>query len=280
MSSASRAALLLAVAGLGGCANAWRDFSNRSSDDYKIAEARKALDRLDFEGAIVNIDPLLARRGDEEEIAYIGSAAYAGRAGLRILDLFAALSSDLGTKTLFTIFAQHYEGADDDDAADMETAISILENFGPRAADRSGNLNFYALFLFYSRIGLTLNRYAFNPSNMLRANFSVCHAAEDLDGAVTGLPNPMVDRIMTSVPRILETIPAIGAGSGLPNGAIDTTVLDTLFGGAAPFDPIPCASDQTNLSCVAARILIANSDIGLGTNDPITPIPCNGAITP
>jgi len=272
VSSGTRAGVAWGLLSLVSCANPLSNLVDPSSDEYRIAETRKALDRLDFDNAITNISPVLARRSTEEEIAYLASAAYAGRAGLRLLDLFSALTSDLSSKTLLTIFAQHYEGATDENVADMETAVSIIEAYGPRAANRSVDLNFYALFLFYSRMGVILNRYAFNSSNTLRVNFHACHTVEDLDGPETGLPNDMLDRVMTAIPRIVETIPAIGSGSGLPTGALDTSLLP-----AVPFDPVPCTTDPNNSACLLARLLVltGSPSIGLGTGE----IPCL-AVTP
>lgn len=263
-----------------GCSNALRDFPKRDSDDYLIAETRKCLDNLDFDNAIVNITPVLAKRPQDADIAYLASAAYAGRSGLRILDLFASLGSDLSTKSILTVFAEHYAGAVDLNVSDMERAISILETYGPRAADRSADLNFFALFLYYSRIGVILNRYAFNASNSLRANFAACHTDENLSGPTTGLPNEMVDRIMVTIPRIIETIPAIASGAGLSAAALDTSVLSAL---GLSFDPIPCTTDPNNVACIGTRILIAQgkntNGVGLGTSDPLLP-PCNGSVSP
>ncbi len=259
----------LALVVLGGCANAYRDFTDKSTDRYIIDQAKQSLDALKFDETLTQILPLFERRPTDPEIAYLASAAYAGRGGLRILDLFMALASELGDKKLFEIFAEHYVGADEADIADLESAVSVLERYGATAIERNTDMNFYALFLYYSRIGIMLNRYAYDAAGSKRGNFRVCHTQESVEGAMTGLPHAAVDRVMTTIPRIVETIPFVG-GSGIAEGALDMSAL-----GEFPREAYPCAEhadltqllDEGTQKCLAVRVLVGSDQLGLNTGE-------------
>jgi hypothetical protein len=257
----------LAILVLGGCANAFRDFGDKSSDEYLIAQTKNQLDALKFDSAIDSITPVLTSQPHNEEVVYLATAAYAGRGGLRILDLFTAIASDISTKSIFEIFAEHFKGATDDSVADIESAMNIMEAYGPTAADRSADLNFFSIFLYYSRIGVILNRYAYDSTtNTVKSNFNACYTTGDLDPATTGLPNEMVDRIMLTVPRIFDAASAV-SGQG---GALDTLADTAGFpSGLSSTVAVPCTTTPNDASCVLVRALVnvgpANNGIGLGS---------------
>ena len=252
------------VGTLSGCHNMYRDFSDKSSDSYLIFQAKSYMDALDFDSAITSITPVVASQPTNEEVAYIASASYAGRAGLRILDLFSKLASELSSKSILQIFAEHFPGATDTTVADIESATRVLEAFSPRASGRSPSLNFYALFLYYSRIGVILNRYAYDSTSTLRTNFTACNTQDTPDAAETGIPNDMIDRIMTSIPRVLD------AASGATGGGSTTNALSSasLPPELSSFSPIPCSTDSNDVRCLAGRTFVnigRPTGIGLGT---------------
>ena len=250
---------LLGAAWLSGCANVEREFPNKSADAYRIDQAKIALDKYKFDMAIENIGPVLAKKPKDPEVAYVASAAYAGRAGLRILDLFSELARKVSTTALLAIFAEHYISSDDDRISDIETAKDIIEGYGERAADLDPDMNFFALFVFYSRIGVTLNRYGYTADTTdVDPAFKAC--------SVSKFPDAAVDTVMTSLPRIIDTASAVAAaGAG----------FDDLKGLTLPidlgWDPIPCSANSNNIACLAVRNLVAQSKaeggFGLGTGE-------------
>jgi hypothetical protein len=274
----SRFKLIFAFVGcalLNSCAqNAFRDFAAKSSISYLIDSTKKQLDEQDFDTAISTITAALALEPTNEEAVFLAAIAYAGRAGLRTLDLFLTLASDISSKSIFTIFAQNFKGAEEADLDDMDEAIRILESLGNRAALRTNSLNFLAMFLYYSRIGIILNLYGFDADAVLRTNFTACKKSEDFSGLKTGIPDAYIDKVMISLARVQDTSGSIsGSGSGF--SALRSSTGATSF----PFDPIPCstASDPVDFAkCVAVRVLInvgAPTGIGLGSGSDSTTFP-------
>jgi len=249
----------LSLLSVGACANAWRDFADKSSDSYLMEQARNSLDALNFDKAIIEITPVIASNPQNMDAAYIGSSAYAGRAGLRILDLFISIGNDISSKTLLTILAQHFIGATDQSLSDMNTSVSLLEGAGPNAASRSTDMNFYALLLYYARIGVNLNRYAFDVSaNTLLPNFNACYKTVDLVAINTGIPDAAIDNIMISVPRIIDAISGV-TGSG---DAFSAILNASILPASLPSAPIPCSLSSVNVQCLAIRTLITNTNVG------------------
>ena len=253
------------------CINWFRDFGDKSSDNSWYYNAKRAFDDLDFDTAISQITPVLESQPRNEDVVYLAAASYAGRAGLRILDLFLTIASDAATKSMFQMFTEAYPRADDDDIADIESALEILEDFEPLAENRSNAMNFFALFLAYSRIGVILNRYAYDEDNALRDNFNACEEVDDFDAVTTGLPYAMLDRVMTSIPRIVDAMRGI-SGEGAAFDALSAVSFAAEF----PLDPYPCV-DAVGLhlvSCLAVQTLINTgppSGLGSGLGAICTP---------
>lgn len=245
------------------CGNIFRDFPERTSDSYRIDAARNALDANNYDNAIAEITPVLVHQPQNPEVVYLASVSYAGRAGLRILDLFTEIVDAAATDGILTIFAKHFTAATADDLADFESAVSILQAYSDTATDRDTDLNFYAIFLYYARIGIILNHHAFDDDVTLRSNFKACHTVKDLDGASTGIPNPSLDKIYISIPRIVEIVNAIALGSQF-GGLTDLGALPTL-----PRTALPCSATPNNANCLAVRSLVnvgpSLSGIGLGS---------------
>lgn len=268
MSILSRTRAALALSGVlallcASCGNVFRDFPEKDSDSYRIDATRNALDAENFDNAIAEISPVLTAQPKNSEVVYLASVAYAGRAGLRILNLFSEIANAAATTGILTIFAKHFTAASTDDLADFESAVSIVQAYSDFAMDRDTDLNFYAIFLYYARIGVILNHYAFDNSVALRSNFKACHTVEDLVGASTGIPNAMLDKIYISIPRIVDIVNTIALGSQF-GGLTNLSALPTL-----PKAALPCSATPNNVNCLAVRSLVnvgpSSGGIGLGS---------------
>ncbi len=247
-----------------GCSNVLREVGNRSSDEFLIFQTKQYLSEQNWDLAASTIAPVKITQPTNEEVFYLSASAYAGRAGLRVLDLLTTIASDGGTKSLFTIFAEHYPGADEDTIADIESATAVIEAFSATAAGRSSEMNLFAVFVFYSRIGAALATYAFNSEGVVRENFTACHTVDDFEGVMTGLPDDMVDNISTSIPRVVDAL----SGVTVEGGAIDA-IRDVSLPDSLTTTPLPCSSDPTNVNCLLTRNLVnlgpLSGGIGLGT---------------
>jgi hypothetical protein len=246
--------------------NIFSSTAEEKSDTYRIDRARKEIDEEDYDTALEYIVPVWEKYSTDSEIGYITSVAYAGRAGLSVIDLFDQLGSDLSSKSVVEIFAEHFPNANSDDVTDMESAISVLETVGSRGANRNSKLNFLALIEYWARIGVNLHYYAYSASTTKRSSFNACKIGVDFSAGATGLPDAIIDRIMTTVPRILDTA-AYVSGSGSDFDAITAASLPSI----SIFDPLPCSANSNHVSCLAVRSMInlgkstTPSGIGLGT---------------
>jgi hypothetical protein len=255
--------LSIIVASQMSCVNLLREFGDRSSDEYLIVQARQYLDDEEFDLAISTIDPVLTTQPTNEDVVYIKAATHAGRAGLRILDLFTAIANESSTKTFFEIFAEHFAGATEENFDDIETAADTIETFSDDYTGRSSELNLFSVFIFYSRIGVALGQYAYDSEAVQYTNFSACHKVLDLNGAKTGLPDEMVDVVMTSIPKIIDAL----SGVTIQGGAVDS-LRSVELPDALSEEPIPCSANSNNAACLIVRTAInvgLPSGFGLGT---------------
>ena len=248
-----KGALFLMMAFLISCANPYRDFADKNSDSYRFDLAKKNIDDMEFASAISFIEPLLAKYPTNEEIAHTGVSAYAGRAGLRVLELFQEIQEGVSSMGLFKIFARHFPGTVQLNIDDIEKSISIIETYGAAPADRSLDMNLLGLFIYYSEIGVNLNFYAFVPDTIdLNPTFDACDNV--------ALPHAAVDKIVVALYKIQSEIAKISETSSAFAGV--TGALDVL--GAFP-DTSDCATTPANPFCVLTRNLLNGSQIGLNT---------------
>ena len=278
--------LILAVVMLGnvGCANVFRDFPDKGSYLYRMDRARVKLDANKYDEVITEIEPLIAADPRNADLVYLAVCAYAGRAGLRVLSLFTDIASGLSDKGLFQILAENFvplstEGFDLADVTavsdvssitDIETAKTIIENYGATASERNSDINYMAFFVYISRIGIVLNRFAYDPDTgaFRDGQFKACKKGIDAAGASTGIPNEGVDIVLTSLPGIADTASYVfGSSTDLTSSfppGLGTTAI--------------CTTTENDPSCLAVRTLIAvskeenSSGIGLGTGEAICPV--------
>jgi hypothetical protein len=241
-------ALLLA---LSACSNSFRDLPDKSSDQYYIDQAQIYLNEFKFTEAIEKITPVLATQPNNAQVVQIAMLAHAGRAGLRVLDLILELGSDTATSTFFRIFAEHFPGSDDDDVADIQTAIDILETYQADATLRSSELNLIGMFLYYSRIGVVLHRYAY-VNNVISPSFDQC--------STTDLPDAALTYVVQSVPKAMTAASNISSG-GVADALTSLTSAPEIqaFVGS---ETSTCPDDSQ--PCQSMRSLIGEGSLGIG----------------
>jgi hypothetical protein len=249
--------------------NLFRSSAEEKSDTYRIDRARKEIDEEDFDTALEYILPVWEKKPNDPDVGYITANAYAGRAGLRIINLISEIASKISTKSVIEILAEHFEGADTSDIADMENSIVAIENIGARGALRTAKVNFVALFIYWARLGVNLNYYAYTSGNAKRGTFNACKIATDFGGGATGLPDDIVDRLMVTVPRILDTAAYVSSVSADFDELIDSDLPNV-----TDFTALPCSADSNNVLCLGVRSLVnlgkgtVPEGIGLGTGTP------------
>lgn len=255
--------LMFGILFLGSCDNWFARYADVNNEQYRIDMAERMIDELDFDSAIDYIEPVLDNKPNNKRVVYLAAAAHAGRAGLRVLELFLAIGEELGDKTLLQIFAEHFVEVSEDDLADIEDAVTIIEDYGATASERDSTLNFFALFLYYSRIGVILNYYAFLDASIdLDPSWDAC-----LIDAANGLPEEEIDKLMNTLARVVDTTNEIASSGGAFAGLTD---MDMSSFNTFPMDPIPCPGAGADaLLCTAVRNLMNDGTIGLDTGAAI-----------
>lgn len=239
----------------------YRDFADITSTDYLLSDAERYIDDMLFDKAIRNLDEVLKREPSNSQAKYLYSIAHSGRGGLRVIKMFETLTNS-GSASLFTNLAESFESVDQGRLRDFSIAVQHLESIGPTADDRDANQNFYALFLYLGRVGALLNHYAYDDdNNQLSATFSACHTIEDKSGPKTGMPDDDIDIVMTTIPRIIETVVRLSE-QGSTGNIIDTSGLEAI--GTFSRDPLPCSDDSMRVECLAVRSIINNPNTGIG----------------
>lgn len=243
------------------CGNLLEDYPDKNSNEYLMDRTRKLLDDENFEAAITTITPALNRNPTDPDVAYLAAVAYAGRGGLRILNVISRAASDGGTDGVLKIFAKSLPSSDVADISDFNTAVDILEAAGATAALRNSEHNFFALFLYFARLGVYLNSYGFLV-DALRSNFTGCHTVVDTAAASTGITNSDLGVIYITLPRIIETSAYVtGSDDGLSD-ILD--VVDDLPTGLSR-TTAPCVATPNDANCLAVRTMI-NSANPVGLN--------------
>lgn len=248
---------------VGSCANVLRDFPNKSSDDYYLDLAKQHLNNLEFDEAIARVTPLLATRSDEEEVIKLAAEAYAGRAGLRTFDFILELSS--GEENFFTLFAQHFPLADEDDVTDIETAIGLIEGFEDDPTQRSAQLNVLSMFLYYSHIGVVLNYRGFDTTNSRATGFDACDTND--------LPEGDNQDIVRALPKAIDSASSLDdAASDLFSAFAANPALAAFLSSQSAECPGTVAADIT--ACAGMRALINEGSAGIGIGaGAVTPCP-------
>jgi len=270
--------LILSIFTLGSCRNAFRDFGDRTTDEFLIQQTRYLLDEYDFEGAIVTITSVLASQPNNPEVVYLAAASHAGHGGLRILDLFSAIASESSTKGLIQIFAEHFPAADDDTVDEIDAAISIIENYDDDPTTRDPKLNFFTVFLLFSRMGAITSRYALDENAELNTDFNNCHREANLTGA-TGIPNEKIDSMIDAFLKIPLTIANSGSSQF-------SSISDSLSAFPLTAPSASCAAAETagidaageeQAMCLLMRLIVGTGadDGGIGLDiDPAGPNTC------
>ena len=255
--------LLLLSGALLSCRNAYRDFPDKSSDDYYTDVAENYLDQFNFSKSLEYILPVLASQPTNERVVKIAYQAYAGRAGLRSADLILELTD--GSETFFTVFAQHFPESDADSIADMDAAVAILEAYEADPSERTAEMNLHAMFLYYSQLGVTLNANAFDSDNEVEAGFDAC------DDSL--LSDEDLQRIVRSIPRAIESASGVDETTAdLVDSLNSNPVLATFVTTQNSVCPGVIAADVA--ACAGMRALINEGDSGIGIGaGVVTPCP-------
>ena len=249
---------------------------DKGSEQYLIDSTKNALDLFDFDGAIANITPVLVTHPTDETVAYLAANAYAGRAGLRSLDVFTEISGS--SSSLLLLFAKHMRDATATTLTDMDQAATIIENYGATPSLRSGRVNFFAVLLYLARAGAYLNYYGIDPvTNSVRSNFTACVTTKDFaaagptDVVGTGIPNADIDTIMVSVAKALDSLSHANLSGAVATALTSFSANPAITPILAVTSPLPCTSvtvppvpSGNQATCLAFRAVVNNAAVGLG----------------
>jgi len=258
--------LLPCLALFGSCSNVLRDFPDKSSDDYYVSLAQIYLDQFKFDKAINVITPVLANQPKNYQVVKVAMLSYAGRAGLRVLDLILSLT-DLSGSTFFRLFSEHFPGANADTISDMKMAVSILEAYESDPAARTSEFNVIGMFLHWGVLGSTLNGYGYNSNNTPAAGFDACD--------ILDLPEVANTDVVQSLSKALEASSNISGNGGITS-ALDALLSAPELSAFTNSQETVCPGVAANdvQSCDGMRALVNEGSAGIGIGaGVVTPCP-------
>ncbi|MBN1114852.1 MAG: hypothetical protein JXA66_05890 [Oligoflexia bacterium] len=176
---------LVLISNLLSC-NLWKDFGDPSEKDAMIENAKICIDRGDYVGAIDILDSLAINFPTDPEIATLRSSAYAGAAGIGLLDIgfnMTSFSSSVDVST--SPFVQYLNLVGSPTGTELAYAIEArnsLIGFNANASLRSNEMNMYLTILSYGIVATVLSaRGDKNPNdNRTDAGFG-CSSIRDDD---------------------------------------------------------------------------------------------------
>jgi len=249
-----------------GCSvNILSEFGDKTTDDALLFDAQMKIDEGDWAGAIEKFDEMSDDFRAEREVRALEASAYAGRCGLRFLDLIQVFTN-IGSTLLFRELMESFPGATASQAADCAQAESLIKLIDATATNRTLDENLLMAFLSFVKIGvlLSVNADANADGTPDWASGDACSAAKITDADV--------NQIGTAIANANASLAAVDGASDIGGGQLDSleqfcAVLDD-----APLDASYnfCAALNTtdvtaNMRQALRSIIQENQYAGIGS---------------
>lgn len=249
---------------LGGC-NILSEFGDKTSDEALLFDAQMHIDHEEWTDAIEKFDAMTDDFRAEREVRALEASAYAGRCGLRFLDLIN-IFTNIGTTLLFRELMESFPGATAAQAADCAQAESLIKQIDPVATERTVDENLLMAFLSFVKIGVLISVNADADGNGIPnwASGDACSAVNITDADV--------NQIGTAIANANASLTAVDGASEIGGGQLDSLeqfceVLDD-----APLDASYnfCAALNTtdmtaNMRRALRSIIQENQYVGIGS---------------
>jgi hypothetical protein len=143
-----------------GCgSNAFKEMSDKTSDDAKYFDAKVAMDNQDWDTAIAKFESITGSLASNRTFLNDKAAAYAGKCGLQFISYFNSLSTfSITGSTIFKALMDSVKTTSVN-ATSCATAESIMTSIGLTASLRTSDENLFMLLLSMFKVGAYLKTY-------------------------------------------------------------------------------------------------------------------------
>jgi hypothetical protein len=263
--------LILSFLPLAGCSNIFKGPSSKTSDEAYFEDAQKAMDNMDWDTAIANMNNLSVEFKIRYDVIEAWAGAYAGKCGLDFIGYFTALgSASLTGSTLFKFLMNAFTGKVIFPSY-CTLAQAKMEEISTNPLNRTAGQNLFMAVLGMVKIGVYLKKNAdTNDDGIPDPTFNACSSMSvaDTNEITTGL-----GLITTNLTYLTA---AMAAGS--ISGALTTvnTACSLSPGACGKTDPTTVSAGDRNSVTDLLSTASTNTTAPLGIGTCVDPLvaPC------
>ncbi len=248
------------------CSNILDEFAKKDTDEARLTEAIKNMNKQNWSAAIANFENMSSGYLTKRDVKLQYAKAYAGRCGLRLLDLIENMSS-LDSSLLYPILMEAFMGLTTTHADDCIQAESIMLSIASSATSRTPEENTVLAFISFAKMGAIFSSFADEDvvDGETDTDFNACS-----DTISPGVPDEYVRQVGTGLGIAITSLTTALSGGGLSGvDALDAATaacsalasLGAQFNFCGETDPSAFTADQVK----AIRwTMMDNQVIGLG----------------
>lgn len=239
-----------------GCENILKETAKKDTRDAVYYEAKKAMDRKDYDSALTLLVSLGPTYLAQRDVASVYASAYSGRCGLDFVGLMSDLQNVGSSPTVFLYLMGLFPNGSDSKITDCVLAEGILKNIGDET-QRNADENVLMGLSSLTKVGTILNRYAdADNDGAADASFDSCDA--------TDLPDSAVGEIGTGIALSILSISAVS--SSLSSSTF--TSISALCSAAPGLSVFCTTTDKNSYSALELKVLraaIGSTDFGIAS---------------
>jgi len=241
--------------------NILEELSNKTNEAALLESVKRSLATQDFAAAVTTCALFTTAQRLDPDTAYTCASAYAGRAGLNVLNLVTDVAGYSPPNNLLVYLMGLNNGAVAQDITDLVTARDLLRALG-QASARTAEQNALMTMIAIHSLGIVANLYADGDDNgTVDGGYNSCD--------ITDLPAAGAQMAVNALWELQES----GGASGIPGSSTLVTAVQAActalagFSGVLDFcaqtDPSAFTTDQVR----GARSLFAENALDFGLGD-------------
>lgn len=246
-----------------GCENVLKETAKKDTREAVYYEAKRAMDRRDFDTAITLMQSLGPTFLAQRDVATIYASAFSGRCGLNFVNLLTNLENLTSAGAILGSLMGLFPEGTDEKITDCVLAQGILESFGDHT-QRNADENILMGLSSLTKVGTVLSRYADTDNDgVADATFDHC--------SNTDLPDDAVGEVGTGIALSILSVSSVASDISADTFA-EITDLCALDPNLNVFCTVTNKNDYTALQLRALRAVIGSNDFGISacTGDFLT----------